>query len=344
MTITVELNATQVQNILDANTGTVQEIGNAAQLRAVPKGKFVFFAAFDGTNNDMNDLSGDVQCTNVGQLWNQYKTGTDKNLHGGYYPGLGTNGKPTRETWLPSAVTIGVIETAKLAYIDFARTASDWLKDHPGEAVTVVLASFSRGVASAAIFSQLLYKRGLVLPYPSGEVLIEPGATNIAAGVLFDPVATGVDGNLAFPPNAKNIVAIKALNEYRHLFKAVDYSKQNDVITTLAMYGNHCDIGGGYDNGLAALSLEAATRFLRQSGLAIGDVPDARLCVPTAIAVHSEEYDDDGRKSWDVYNEDGFSFRDRRLFDKKLTISPASRPTPSGTRGFTQYDGARITL
>lgn len=344
MTTEIVLNDTQIKAILDANMETCQECEDAAQQGVVPKEKFVFFAAFDGTNNDTSDLSGDFQCTNVGQLWNQYKIGMDENIHGGYYPGLGTNGKPTKETWLPPAVTIGVIETAKKAYIDFAREASDWLKDHPGEAVTVVLASFSRGVASAAIFSQLLYKRGLVLPYPSGEVLIQPGEANIVAGVLFDPVATGVEGNLAFPPNVRNVVAIKALNEYRQLFKAVDYSKQKDVVTTIGMYGNHCDIGGGYDNGLAALSLEASTQFLRKSGLTISDVPNSRKGVPNKIAVYSEEYDDYGNKIWDVYHEDGFSFEDLRLFDTNLLIRPASRATASGSRGFTQYDGARITI
>lgn len=344
MTIKIELNSDQIQKSFDANTATSQECGEAAQKGSVPKDNFVFFAAFDGTNNDMNNLAGDFQSTNVAQLWNQYKGGASDNLNGGYYPGLGTSGQPNKDTWLPPAVTLGVIQTAKQAYADFAREASDWLQDHPDKGVSVVLTAFSRGVASAVIFSQLLYKRGLVLPFPSGKILIQPGETNISAGVLFDPVATGVEGNLAFPPDVKNVLAIKALNEYRNLFKAVDYSNQNDVITTLAMYGNHCDIGGSYDNGLAALSLEASTRFLIASGLPIGEVPSERQCVRDTIAVHSEEYDRFGNKIWDVYNEDGFSFADRRLFDKKLTIRPASRPTGSGTRGFTMFDGARITM
>jgi hypothetical protein len=344
MTTGIALNDTQIGSIHDQNVSKIQEIVDAAQQSVVPKEKFVFFAAFDGTNNDMLNLSGDFQSTNVGQLWDQYKIGMDKNLHGGYYPGLGTKGRPTKETWLSPAVTIGVIETAKQAYIDFAREASDWLQDHPEETVSVVLTAFSRGAASAVIFSQLLYKRGLVLPYPSGKVLIQPGKTEVSAGVLFDPVTTGVEGNLAFPPNVRNVVAIKALNEYRYEFKGVNYSKQKDVVTTIGMYGNHCDIGGSYDNGLAALSLEASTQFLRKSGLTISDVPNIRKCVPNKIAVHSEEYDENHKKIWDVYNEDGFSFEDLRLFDTKLLINPASRPTDSGSRGFTMYDGARITI
>jgi hypothetical protein len=345
MTTTIVLNETQIQAIHDSNLNKMGEIVDAAKKGAVPKETFVFFAAFDGTNNDMNDLSGDPQSTNVGQLWDQYKVGGDKHLHGGYYAGLGTKGKPTKETWLPPAVTLGAIETAKKAYEDFAREASDWLNDYPRGTVTVVLAAFSRGAASAVIFSQLLYKRGLVLPYPSGKVLIQPGKASISAGVLFDPVATGVEGNLAFPPNVKNVVAIKALNEYRRFFKAVNYSKQKAGVTTIGMYGNHCDIGGGYDNGLGALSLEAATKFLQKSGLPISDVPPSRKCDPTQIVVHSEEEDDYGNKVWDVYNKDGFSFRESgRLFDRDVVVKPAARPTASGTRGFTLYDSTRITF
>jgi hypothetical protein len=101
------------------------------------------------------------------------------------------------------------------------------------------------------------------------EVLIPPGEVKVAAGVLFDPVATGVEVNVAFAPNVSNVVNIIAQDEYRELFMAVNYSS-HPAITTVAMLGNHCDIGGGYDNGIAALTLEAATAFFRNSGLAIG--------------------------------------------------------------------------
>ncbi len=322
MTIAIKLNEDQIRSIHEDSLKKSQEIERAAQQGAVPKDKFVFFAAFDGTNNDMDNLSGDSQCTNVGQLWDQYKAGVGKNLHGGYYPGLGTKGRPTKDTWLSPAVTRGVIETAEKAYADFSREASDWLKDHSGESVTIALTAFSRGAASAIIFSQLLYKRGLVFPYPSANVLIPPGnaKVSVSAGVLFDPVATGVKENLGISPNVKNVVVIKALNEYRHLFKAVNFSKQNDRVTTIGMYGNHCDIGGSYDNGLAALSLEASTQFLRKSGLSIIHVPINRKFVQNKITIHSEEYDQNGNKIWDVYNEDGFSFEDHRLFDTDLKI------------------------
>lgn len=344
MTPIIELSADQRQAMLDANTAQAAACARLAPRRSGLRDGFVFFAAFDGTNNDMDDLAGDPLCTHVGQLWRQYQPGLGGPRQGGYYPGLGRNGRPRRETWLPAAVTGGVIATAEKAYADYATAAAAWRAAHPRSAVPVVLAAFSRGAASAAMFSQLLYQRGLVLPHPSGRVLVKPGKIRIAAGVLFDPVATGVKGNLALPPTAQHIVVFKALNEYRQLFKAVDYTVQKDSVTTLGFYGNHCDVGGGYDNGLAAVTLDAATQFLQKSGLTLQDVPASRRLEPAAVALHSEEYDLEGHKRWDVYYKDGFSFKDERLFDDALDISPASRPNAAGARGFTLYDGTRVTL
>lgn len=365
MTKKIDLNRQQTENILGHNLMISKIIVDGADKEAVPKGKFVFFAAFDGTNND-KDGKRDKETpysTNVGQLWNQYeeKQKTNPRLHGGYYPGLGTKEKPWTGTWAPAAVTRGVIKTAKEAYENFAREASDWLAEmakkklkkkpkKPAMTVTVVLTAFSRGAASAVIFSQLLYRNGLVDPSNKNKPLIKPGKVGVTAGVLFDPVATGVKGNLAFPPNVTNAVAIKAMNEYRTMFKSVDYSKQTDIVKTFGMYGNHCDIGGGYDNGLGALSLEAATKFLQRSGLPINDVPYERERIPDErkhargkkrkrvadkVVVHSEQ------DTWDVYEEDGWMYPDKRQFDTKVLIKPAST-TAAGKQSFMLYDGKSI--
>ena len=346
MTKVIDLNADQIKNSLEYNLTVGRIIVGQADAEAVPKGQFVFFAAFDGTNNDKDQLDRDPQCTNVGQLWNQYIVAAEKNanLHGQYYAGLGTGGKPFAEKWQPAEVTRAVVKTAEQAYENFSLQASDWLTDHPQGPITVVLTGFSRGVASAVIFSQLLYKNGLARP--SGDAL----RVGVAAGALFDPVATGVKGNQAFPPNVRNLVGFKALNEYRYKFLAVDYSNQTDLVTISGMYGNHCDVGGGYDNGLAAVSLEAATEVLQKSGLPIGDVPYERERLPdeskrppgspkrTAekIAVHSEQ------DIWSVYNEDGWMYPDKRLYDAKVVVEPASPPTATGRRSFTLYDGTRV--
>ena len=75
---------------------------------------------------------------------------------------------------------------------------------------------------------QEVYRNGLT--DDAGTVLLKPAQVAIVAGVLFDPVVTGVKGNQAFPPIVKNVVVIKAVNEYRVLFKTVNYSPQADII------------------------------------------------------------------------------------------------------------------
>jgi hypothetical protein len=68
-------------------------IASAAQVATIKANQFVFFAAFDGTNNNRDDVlrSGSLQDTNVAQLETQIKeasTGSNnENVRTGYYPG-----------------------------------------------------------------------------------------------------------------------------------------------------------------------------------------------------------------------------------------------------------------
>lgn len=321
MTIKIELNAQQIQALQEYNQNQIPVIINAAQESVIEDGQFVFFAAFDGTNNDMNYHPNDKYDTNVAQLWNQYLVARSgkANLGGGYYPGVGTAGTESQSSWNPTQVTLQTIKTAEKAYSDFCNEASNWLRTpgNGGKSVSAVLTSFSRGGASAAIFCQLLHAKGLADPKAGGKVLFPPGMVPVLAGVLFDPVTTGVSSNLALTPNAKNILDIVAWNEYRQLFKGADYSNHPGTVTMIWMYGNHCDIGGGYDSGLSALTLQAATGFLQRSGLPIADVPVKRQFIADDVAVHSEEYDDSGvNRIWDVYNSAGFSFTIKRLLER----------------------------
>jgi hypothetical protein len=85
MTTTVTLTDTQTQSVIDADQAAAAQIA-AAATAAIPAGQFVFFAAFDGTNDDYTkpSLSGDPYPTNVGTLWkDQYKPLTNtKNTKG----------------------------------------------------------------------------------------------------------------------------------------------------------------------------------------------------------------------------------------------------------------------
>jgi len=301
MTTTVDLNAVQKQEVLNVNRRQAQAVKDAARAGAVPANAFVYFAAFDGTNNDLAN-SGSPQNTNVAQLWLQCSAGAEwgARVRGQYYPGPGTKGTLTLSSWSYPTVTEQVIRTAKNAYNDFSREAAGWLRDHPGSQVTVVLTSFSRGGASAAIFSQMVYDRGLTDPAAPGNALIPPGGVGVSAGVLFDPVMTGVTVDLTLAPNVWNIVDVFAVNEYRYVFKAADYSGQRGM-ATVRMLGNHSDIGGQYDNGIGALSLDAATAFLQQSGLPLAGVNPARAFTTAALEVHEEAKNPDGTEIWSVY-------------------------------------------
>jgi len=360
MPTTVSLNAEQRQQVLSANQQQAQAVLAAAQAGVINANQFVFFAAFDGTNNDRAhpERSGDPYTTNADELEAQVElaAGTNSNVVARYYPGVQQSLNPA--TWL-LPVNQQVSSTAEKAYSDFAAQASAWLRDpdHADGSVTVALTSFSRGDASAAIFSQLLYERGLIDP-DTQQILIAPGQVGVSAGVIFDPVTTGVSGNLAFAPNVRNIVDIKSWNEYRSLFRATDYSSQPGV-TTIGMYGNHVDIGGGYDRGIGALSLQAATDFFKRSGLAIENVQVSRAFDASApINVHDEAFFPNGLVQWTPdyvtttpSGDTSFFSLDTtgpnaRLDNASATVAAATTSAQNGvtTQTLNLYNGSVITM
>jgi hypothetical protein len=82
-------------------------ISGAAQIGNIAPSKFVFFAAFDGTNNNRNDTrdangnltqTGDPQDTNVSRLEQQVADAKNPNVASRYYGGPG--GDPTNHNGL----------------------------------------------------------------------------------------------------------------------------------------------------------------------------------------------------------------------------------------------------
>jgi hypothetical protein len=257
--------------------------------------QFVFVAHFDGTNNDKDNLalSGSKLTTNVAQLHEQMQ-GQNKanpNFESVYYRGVGTD--PGLEGGIEATVAPSkdMRETADQAYKDFHKQALTWLKAHPeanpAESLQVMATGFSRGAGTAAVFSQMLHERGLTDP-ATGKALIPPGQLGLAGALVLDPVTTAYDRNSAFSPESKNITVVQAQHEYRSPFKGVDHSGHPQV-RVVPVTGNHCDIGGGYDNGIAARVLESSTVWMKKAGVPIAEVPPERRHDGTAVVHHERD-------------------------------------------------------
>lgn len=88
--VTGQLTAEQMQQ----EAAKQQAMANAANAPATAR-KFQFFAAFDGTNNDKDNLPNGEFQTNVANLFNQADAArkTGSNIATGYYRGVGTGGE-----------------------------------------------------------------------------------------------------------------------------------------------------------------------------------------------------------------------------------------------------------
>ena len=342
MTIQCDLSAEQraaIQATVEAQAKQIVDL--AADIEPLPTDHFVFFAAFDGTNNDLYNVQ-DRYNTNVAQLYLQAQapTASGPYISANYYAGPGTKGTLRNSTWAEGPVTEQVILTARKAHEDFTRQASAWARRNRRKRITSIVTGFSRGCASAALFTQMLWQSGLRDPV-DGKVWFKPGKIPVGCGVLFDPVMTRVTVNVAFAPNVEHIVQIRAQDEYRYLFKAADFSCQ-PAVKRIDVPGCHCDVGGGYDNGIAALILSAATQYL-QHWIPLGDVsPTRAFAGVNEIAIHSEELDDTGNQKWDVYDKfQSLTIKEPspRQVDAVLKILPAARQR-DGTQHMTLHDSS----
>lgn len=256
------MSATQIAGpITDINT--VQTLGNtipATVTAPIAPNTFTFWAGFDGTNNMLSNpaYSGDVQSTAVGALWDQIdraqKATSNINVGVGYYDGVGTPSTTVVSSVFP---TQQAIATATKAYNEFAAAAETWLQTNPGGTVTTMLASFSRGSIAAAVFSQMLYTKGLVAL--DGTMLVAPGQVGVSANLVISGVNTGGNGDVPFAPNVQNSVQVVAANEYRIAYEQDIYGGTTKVIY---LPGNHGDLGGFYPGGLGAIYLQDYTDFM----------------------------------------------------------------------------------
>jgi Uncharacterized alpha/beta hydrolase domain (DUF2235) len=274
-----------------------------------PAPKFVFFGAFDGTNNNYEgSLSGDPYPTNIVNLFDQAKLAAEgsESFKTKYYPGVGTGGQNGNIIHAAINPTGPVHFAAESALNDFATQAQKYLKDNPTSTYADLSASavgFSRGAGTAIVFAKLLNERGLLV---NGVEIAPPGAVKVNGLALLDPVFSSMKDEMAIPSNVRGqVMAVRALDEFRTDFKAADFSKDGRV-TTFTTYGNHCGVGGGYDlNGTAASVLQGVTGYLRHNGVAIAEVPTKRQFDPkTPTAIYTEIYQT-ARNGDITTNEDG---------------------------------------
>lgn len=254
---------------------------------------FNFFAAFDGTNNDKDNLkfSGDPYQTNVANLFDRVER--SEGLRTGYYKGVGTGADQGNIVNAAVNPTPAIDAAAESAYNDFSRASAEYLRAHP-EATPVDLSSsvtgFSRGCASAVRFAQLVNERGLVTA--DGTVVAPPGSVAVTGMALIDPVATGVKGEMGIPPNVKGqVLVVEGNDENRSHFRPLYYG-DDPRVTTVQHPGNHVGVGGGYDrNGTAANVLEGVTGYFQNRGVPLADVPtELRYDPSQRPTVYTEGY------------------------------------------------------
>lgn len=327
-TVIRTLDSTQVQQLL-AQRQALQQVGGSQ----AAAGKFNFFAAFDGTNNDRNNLSlsGSPYQTNVANLFDQATAAATPggNLVFGYYRGVGTGGENGGLINAAISPTAAVHAAAEEAYSQFAREARNYLSTHPGatpESLTTSITGFSRGTASAIVFAQLLNARGLKAA--DGTVLAPPGSIKVTGGLaLMDPVFRFIDGDLSIPGNVEGPVLVaQALDETRSDFRLADFSNDSRV-RTVWVSGNHSGIGGGYDiDGTAAVVLEGLTAYFHQQGTGLADVPASRRFDPNGtVEIYSEAYQT-GRNGDVLVDENGNPKLVWRVDDGPRRTTPTTLP------------------
>ncbi|MGS5087434.1 phospholipase effector Tle1 domain-containing protein [Hydrogenophaga sp. A37] len=305
------------------------------QLHSAQAGKFVFFAAFDGTNNDKDNLklSGNPYPTNVANLHRQAldASQSDESLKVRYYPGVGTGGDMGGLLQSGPFPTEPVQVAANKSYRHLAEQADNFLRDNPTathQDISLASVGFSRGTASQVLLAQMLNEKGLVTE--DGRRLAPPGGIEVKGMVMFDPVHSYIKGDMRLPPNVKgDVLVVRADDEFRTEFKAADYSLDPRV-KTVNLHGNHCGIGGGsHQRGTAAAALEGSTKYFQNSGVGVADVPASlRFNADEPIPLYSEAYQT-ARNGDKLYSEpvDGDPARSKPLLQWGVQGERGSRGT-----------------
>jgi hypothetical protein len=230
----------------------------------------IFFAALDGTGNDLIDDP--EHATNVGLIATQIQASKNPHIAAGYVAGTGTQQHRPIARTLDGARGYTVDERAEELYKQFIERAWQWKQEDPDAKISAVSVGFSRGSEEVALFTRLVEERGIQDPagarytYDSHHQIkhveytrppLEPPHQTAQAVVMFDPVGTGAAMQMdrRLPPSVISGIQLTALDEHRGLFKSdhiIDPGLTPDGrFAGIYVPGAHSDVGGGYNrNGL----------------------------------------------------------------------------------------------
>jgi len=222
----------------------------------------VFVAVFDGTWNDREDIDSPVTVPSVLSRELEASQSKTPGLQVKYYNGVGTRVSMFRRWW-EGATGAGTKERAEQALSDLQAFAQ-----HERKLPHVYVIGFSRGAASARHFLNLT------------EPMLRTASTDSfynrarSFALLFDTVGTGQIGSLqlGIPSSTSSAVQFVATHERRLTFPVVPLlSSASGIspgqrIVELPLPAAHSDLGGGYGEGLEALSLAMARNLLVRQG------------------------------------------------------------------------------
>ncbi len=234
----------------------------------------IFFAALDGTRNDL--INDPDHATNVGLIAKQIQASKDPRISVGYVDGTGTQLHRTFARIFDGARGYTVDERAEEMYRQLIDKCWKWKQEDPEAKISVASVGFSRGGEEVALFTRLVEERGIQDPtgaryrYDSHHQIkhveytkppLAPPHQTAQAVVLFDPVGTGAAMKMdrRLPPSVISGIQLTALDEHRGLFKSdhiIDPGLTSDGrFAGINLPGAHSDLGGGYNrNGLAIRS------------------------------------------------------------------------------------------
>ena len=239
----------------------------------------IFFANFDGSGMDAAKGTG----TQIGEIHNSIGEKGISRTYSYYMEGCNTN-ESLREV-VPDFITGGSFKKrVDSMYAELCAKTYEWKADNPNAKVRVIATGYSRGAPMAAIFCNMVDRRGIENPQLTGnwagkcegggEIegsrphLVEPGEIKQAV-LLIDPVPTGdmekVDRSL--PASVVSGLQITARDEKRSLFTRDEIiNRENNgegQFLNLVVPGTH-DNMGGVGNALGQRTANLASSYLNR--------------------------------------------------------------------------------